>query len=389
MTAADNTGPAAGLIRREIQTRGVISFARFMELALYAPEVGYYERAPARLGRGGDFYTSVSVGSLFGELLAWQFALWAEEAGAMNADARSPRSKPGGRPPAGPRLQIVEAGAHDGRLAADLLGALRRQRPKLFETLRYWIIEPSARRRRWQQETLVEFGARVHWAASPAAVTETGYRIVFCNELLDALPVHRLGWDAAARGWIEWGVGWERGRFVWKPMPPDTESSLALPPPDLAATLPDGYTLELCPAAVRWWTEAAAALRRGKLVAIDYGLSVEDRFAPHRLRGTLRAYRHHRVSHDVLAAPGDQDLTAHVDFTALQAAGEAAGLRTEELVSQHRFLTRLAARAGAAPETFGAWTPERTRQFHTLTHPDHLGHAFKVLVQARSAPAEG
>ncbi len=155
-------------------------------------------------------------------------------------------------------------------------------------------------------------------------------------------------------------------------------------PPEILSVLPDGYTLEVSPAAEEWWRAAAAWLGRGKLVTIDYGLSEGELFSPHRPKGTLRAYRRHHLAEDPLANPGEQDLTAHVNFGVLQRAGEAAGLRTEALVSQARFLTDLAAQAWAEPSSFGPWTARHTRQFQTLTHPEHLGRAFRVLVQSRA-----
>jgi SAM-dependent MidA family methyltransferase len=162
-----------------------------MELALYCPQLGFYELKSDSVGRRGDFYTSVSTGSLFGELLAFQFAEWLEE--LATADCR---------------LAIAEAGAHDGKLAADTLRWLREQRPQTFAQLDYVIHEPSVTRRAWQAETLREFTDHVRWLDSSKSETRnqklTG--IFFSNELFDAFPVHRLGWDAREQKWFEWGV---------------------------------------------------------------------------------------------------------------------------------------------------------------------------------------
>ncbi len=360
----DSGHPVAERIRREIAAGGPMSFARFMELALYAPGLGYYEQTRPVTGPAGDYFTSVNVGPLFGQLLAFEFAEWAG--------------------PSSGSVQVVEAGAHDGRLAADILSWLRRQRPELFTVLEYWILEPSERRRGWQQERLAAFAPRVRWAPAPMAVPRQGFRIMFGNELLDAMPVHRLGWDATARSWFEWGVTWDGQRFAWARLSPKSHLQPApgLLSPELLAVLPDGFTLEVGEAAQRWWRQAAAALGEGKLMAVDYGLAAEELLSPHRPAGTLRAFRRHQASADLLADPGEQDLTAHVDFTAIRQAGEAAGLRTERLVSQGQFLTEVAARAWANPASFGQWSAESTRQFQTLTHPEHLGRAFQVLIQA-------
>ena len=152
----------------------------------------------------------------------------------------------------------------------------------------------------------------------------------------------------------------------------------------LLEVLPDGFTVEVSPAAERWWREAASVLECGRLVTIDYGLTADEFIVPERKEGTARAYSHHQASRDVLADPGEQDITAHVNFTAIQTAGESAGLRTDAFVTQAQFLTGIAARAWKDGASLGAWTPERTRQFQTLTHPEHLGQSFRVLVQSRT-----
>ena len=186
------------IIRSEIAACGVLSFARFMELALYCPVYGYYETKKDNPGQRGDFFTSVSVGKLFGQLLAFQFAEWLE------AETRSQKSE----------VRIVEAGAHDGKLAGDILDWLRSNRSKLFGQIKYCIIEPSIRRREWQQEILSEFAPRVCWFTDIEGLklkiqNSKLSGIIFSNELLDAMPVHRFSWDAKNKKWFEWGVGWK------------------------------------------------------------------------------------------------------------------------------------------------------------------------------------
>ena len=359
-------------ISEEICKKGVISFASFMELALYCPETGYYETNKDKIGRQGDFITSISVGSLFGQLLAFQFAAWlaALPAAANGADTR---------------LRLVETGAHDGQLARDILAWLQAHRPKLFDQMYYVIIEPSPRRQAWQQETLKPFAARVLWFSQlnhPALGRCRG--IIFSNELLDAFPVHRFGWDAAKKAWFEWGVAQAApgGNFCWARMEPPISGIHGLCPADLEAVLPDQFILETSPAAQAWWREAAATLLQGKLLAIDYGYSADDRFSPARTQGTLRAYHRHQHAGNLLADPGRQDLTAHVDFGVLQEVGEAAGLRTETFSTQPQFLTRIL-RQAVTENVFTRFDAKQVRQFQTLTHPEHLGRAFRVLVQAR------
>ena len=367
-------------IREEILKKGAISFARFMELALYCPETGYYEKKRDNVGRDGDFITSVSVGSLFGELLAFQFAAWLSELKT------------------GPeRLKIIEAGAHDGKLAADILNWLKNRRPDLLAELEYYFVEPSPHRRQWQREKLQDF-KNIHWAGGLEELSgSTG--ILFSNELLDALPVHRLGWSATGKKWFEWGVALEGENLIWSQMALREETDItghaqgiSLPPsirslpPALLEVLPDNYTIEISTAAENWWRVAAKTLAHGKLLAIDYGFTAADVFSPSRPRGTLRAYSRHHVSDDLLANPGEQDLTAHVNFTAIQEAGESQGLHTETFCTQPQFLTRILAEAtkmNSLANSPGDWNAKQIRQFQTLTHPEHLGRAFRVLVQGR------
>jgi SAM-dependent MidA family methyltransferase len=362
----------ATILRQEAERQGVISFARFMELSLYCPEIGYYEREEGRVGRDGDFYTSVSVGPLFGGLLAFQFAQWADQL-------------------EGSTFQVVEAGAHDGRLAKDILSWLETKRTRLMERLEYWLVEPSPRRQSWQRKQLDKFADRLRWVDSLERLPSTGvHGVIFSNELLDAFPVHRLGWDARARRWIEWGVTWDGTQFVWAKMERSSdrcdrilaEAGLEVPD-ELSALLPDGFTVELSPDAAAWWRRAAERLRCGRLLTFDYGLTAEQFLAPERSHGTLRAYHKHAIVDDLLANPGEQDFTAHVNFTHLQRAGESAGLRSEGLLSQTQFLTQIAEGTWREEATLGPWTPTQVRQFQTLTHPEHLGRAFRVLLQSR------
>jgi SAM-dependent MidA family methyltransferase len=410
------------ILQQEMKRQGAISFAQFMELALYHPEWGYYEGERNPIGRHGDYYTSVSVGSLFGELLAWQFLWWMDDgwpsscqrglphkplAGKSDADSGpavdpSAAALPG--PASVPRfhsaVRWIEAGAHDGQLARDVLRTVQRLRPDQFERLEYWIIEPSARRRSWQQRTLGDLTGNVRWLDSWDCVPATGVRgIVFANELLDALPVHRLGWDAGAQEWFEWRIEWRDGAFAWIRWP--LEPPLTSPgifadgdpirrdlPSDLLSILPDGFTTEVCPSAERWWFEAASRLDCGYLLTLDYGLEQEDFFTPQRAGGTVRAYWKHQGISDLLARPGQQDLTAWVNFTVLKVIGEAAGLATLRHTAQASFFTEIVRRSGASAFALDADHPQRLRQFKTLVHPDHLGQTLKVLVQGRKLPCQ-
>jgi SAM-dependent MidA family methyltransferase len=373
------------IISTEIKKRGAISFEEFMRLALYCPVYGFYEKETDRIGRNGDFYTSVSVGKLFGELLAFQFAEWLLEC------------QSGTRP-----VQIVEAGAHRGDLARDILTWFRDRRPELFQHLQYVLIEPSETRQKWQTATLANFGRKVSWLSRITNHESRIHGIIFANELLDAMPVRRFGWDAGRKSWFEWGITLNYGKLAWTHLDcsrrreeAEATQDCKSPLPDvggflksenLLAVLPNGFTFETCPEAQLWWQDAARALERGKLMTIDYGMTMDQLISPERKDGTLRGYYRHHPTSNLLANPGDQDLTAHVNFSALIAAGEASGLRTETFETQAQFLTRifLQAQKGEASEQ---WSGGRVRQFQALTHPEHLGHSFRVLVQARQAIA--
>ena len=356
------------IIRREIAARGVLSFVRFMELALYCPVYGYYEAKKDNPGQRGDFYTSVSVGKLFGQLLAFQFAEWLEaEVGSQKSEVR-----------------IVEAGAHDGQLAKDILTWLQSSRPKLFGQIRYAIIEPSPQREKWQRETLRNFAPCVRWFSDFGDLklktqNSKPAGVVFSNELLDAMPVRRFGWNVAKKEWFEWGVGLKGGKFVWAKI---QDSEFRSQNPELESVLPDGYVIETSPVAENWWRQAASVLGHGRLMTIDYGFTTDEMFSPGRTRGTLRAFFRHHVSDDLLGNVGKQDLTAHVNFSSIQTIGESAGLITESFLTQTQFLTWILGKT-LKDKTFGKWDANRTRQFQTLTHPDHLGRAFCVLIQSR------
>lgn len=364
-----------------------------MECALYCPVYGYYEKEGDTVGRRGDYYTSVSVGPLFGQLLARQFSRWLRQ---LHESERPSRRQ---------KLRLMEAGAHDGTLARDILRWLDRYEPALVKTVEYCLVEPSDRRQVIQRKTLQEFASRIVWVkslealcsvANPAAPDPPGVRgILFSNELFDAMPLHRLGWDKAKGGWFEWGVTVREGRFEWvrltNPGAPARYASELDPygvaaqpwPQELLHALPEGFTIEVCPAANRWWAQAAAMLQKGKLVTLDYGLEDFEWFSPARQNGTLRAYYRHQLSPDVLSRPGEQDLTAHVNFSALARVGASAGLKTEALVSQEKFLTGIAAPLWESKAPPAEWTAAHTRQFQTLTHPGHFGRSFRVLVQSR------
>jgi len=262
----------------------------------------------------------------------------------------------------------------------------------LSERIEYIICESSEKRRSWQREKLEPFQRQVRWLDTDLAQQASRINgVIFSNEFLDALPVHRVGWDAKRHEWFEWGVAVEQGRFIWARLtnstilsPPSGSSRrLADLPGELLAVLPDNFTTELCPAAEKWWRSAGATLQKGRLLTLDYGMSAGEFFLPQRANGTLRAYARHKQCEDVLVNVGEQDITAHVDFSMIQVAGESVGLMAKTFATQADFLTGIMKPFWEEAERAGDWTSERMRQFQTLIHPEHLGRAFRVLIQRR------
>jgi SAM-dependent MidA family methyltransferase len=225
---------------------------------------------------------------------------------------------------------------------------------------------------------LADFAGQVSWRSHlEFSEAEKPVGLFLSNELADALPVRLI--EAARGKWMERRIGLgHNGPLEWTLAPVDAELDQAISALPLAAV--DGYRTEIGLAARAWMRNAAGALRRGYLVTIDYGFPVTAYYAPERRDGTLTCYREHQRGDNVLDAPGEQDITAHVDFTALARAAEQAGWATLGLVDQQRFLTGILQARGTELEA------REVRAFQTLTHPNHLGARFLALVQAEDAP---
>lgn len=337
---------------------GPLSFARFVELALYHPDLGYYASGRARVGRQGDFYTNVSVGAAFGRILAAQFREMAQALGEP--------------------LVVVEQGAHDGALAADVLEALD-------GAARYHIVEPFPALRARQQAALARFAPAVEWHADVAALPEFS-GVHFSNELVDALPFHLV--RSTGAGWEEMFVAWDgEWHFVGGPASePVRELAAGLP------ARPAGFVTELRPAAADWIAAVAGRLRRGFVLVADYGHTRDELLAPHRRDGTFSCYHAHRRDAAPFADIGGKDITAHVDFTTLMAAGHQAGLDVAGFTDQHHFVI------GAAESTLRSLENARDaaaqkffRAMQTLAHPESMGRQFHYLCFAKavSAPLAG
>jgi SAM-dependent MidA family methyltransferase len=364
--------PLDDIIRAEIRAAGSIPFERFMELALYYPGLGYYAKfdEPSPIGRSGDFYTSVSVGPLFGRLLARQFFQMWQALG---------KPKP---------FWIVEQGAHDGQFACDVLEWCREAAPDFFAALRYAIIDasdPASIR----QQCGPEAGLIPHmtWFENVEALAaEKPVGVFFSNELIDAFPVRAIVYRSGQ--WLECHVAVdEKDALIWQEKPiADAELRQAVEALDLPVI--EGYITEINLRARSWMAGVAAALARGYVVTIDYGYPASIYYERYRVGGTLTAFVKHQASEEVLDEPGLRDITAHVDFTALARVGEAAGWATLGFLDQQRFLMGVAHNELSGVEGPRAGLAENIRAWNSLIHPDFLGSRFQVLIQAKNAPGE-
>jgi SAM-dependent MidA family methyltransferase len=349
--------PLAIKLSDRLRDGGSMPFSSFMAAALYDAEFGYYTSQTQRTGRAGDFFTSVSVGPVFGQLMAGEFCTAWERMG---------------KPPA---FTIIEAGANDGQFAFDVLTWARQERPDFLTALRYQIDEPLAAAVARQRLTLAGFEDHyTHDSATPAA-----QGCYFANELLDAVPCRRVRFSGGR--WHELHVTLDpAGQFVWLEREPE-DTALTRRLKWLGNDFAEGYTTEIAPAVASHIRLAASQLEQGYLYFADYGYPARDYYAAHRTTGTLRCYRHHRAHEDPFDAIGETDITAHVDFSLAATAATGAGCQVLGFLDQSRFLTAAAASVLRGMEQSGApANASWQRQFQTLTHPDHLGQKFHFLV---------
>jgi SAM-dependent MidA family methyltransferase len=354
MTAAEH------LIRQQLQhsSSGWLSWRDAMALALYHPQAGYYSGSPRRIGRSGDFYTAVSVGPLYGQLIAQQAAdLWLE-AGAPHD------------------FIIAEQAAHDGQLMSDILSAARQHHPDFSSAVRPVIVEPKADYREVQQATLKNH-PDTQWISQLSAL-RAAHGLLVCNELLDALPVHRVMKKDGQ--WQELGLASEEHLLSWKSQPIPVDSRLGKATRSLPRQLPEGYITELHLDLEDWVRELSTSPFHGQLWMADYGLDAEDYWSVTRPTGTLRRYYRHQMDDRVLEQLGEADLTTHINLGTLLQCAEQHRLQLRHLASQGRTLTRLATNWLRQQETSGTPDPALLRQFQTLTHPGIMGNRFQIAL---------
>jgi SAM-dependent MidA family methyltransferase len=355
MVTADQA--LADLIRQTIREKGPVTFAWFMEQALYHPELGYYSSGRCQIGRRGDYFTNVSVGPLFGRMLAAQFAeMW--EVLGRPAD-----------------FTIVEQGAHHGDFARDVLRSLREMKSDCFAALRYSVVEPFPILRTRQEEALHEFSGKVRWWESLEELPEFS-GVHFSNELLDAMPVRLITRDGEGE-WQERMVAEAGEDFQFLPRPIADERLRAHLPPAGTGT----YDTEINLVALDWVERVAAKLQRGFVLAVDYGFSRSEFFAPERNAGTLQGFARHRTVSSPLQDVGRADIASHVEWTSVAERAEECGLTIVGFTDQHHFMTGLLSLVSPRED-------ER-RALQTLLHPEFLGTRFQYLALGRNVPSEG
>lgn len=369
METVDDTALRTILLER-INAKGAITFAEFMTACLYEPGMGYYTSSGRKVGAEGDFYTSSNVHRVFGRLIAREIIRMWQSLGEP-AD-----------------FQIVEAGAGNGRLAADIMDAVAELAPRLYQNVTCRLIEAEPSLAETQAKMLAAHADRLAWS-SPAELSAGTLAITGCilsNELVDALPVHLV--EMTPAGLQEIMVTAEGGQFSEKLAPlstADIDNSLLR----LGITLAVGQRAEIRLVAEKWLREVAASLERGFVITIDYGYLAGELYGRMRMQGTLLCYYRHQVEENPYLRVGLQDITCHVDFSSLILSGEAAGLKKIWYGEQYRFLMAagmmtemMALEARPVAET------ERIKDrlaLKKLMLPDGgMGDTFKVLVQGKN-----
>ena len=347
---------------------GWLSFARYMEMALYEPGLGYYSNPGQVFGAAGDFVTAPELTPLFGATLARQVSPWLKDPAL-----------------AGQGQVVLEVGGGSGMLAAQLLNALDNVG---HHEVRYLILELSAERREHQRQTLKSLAPglmdRVGWLDT---FPESFAGVVVANELLDAMPVQLFEWQADAEAELqEMGVTWVDGQFVWAPRPADsvlTETVTAL----RNRLGPEGaqwhspYRSEVCPAQQAWMRTLADCMTAGVVMLLDYGFAAPEYYHPQRDQGTLMCHYRHRSHADPFLWPGLSDITAHVDFTALARAATAEGFSLVGYTSMAAFLLNAGlldelADLPREPESFWFAQAQAVQQ---LISEAEMGELFKVI----------
>jgi SAM-dependent MidA family methyltransferase len=356
--------PLSELLAERIRRFGPITFADYMRECLYHPAHGYYSRGESK--RFADYYTSADVHPIFARLLSRQFAEMWEYLGRPD------------------EFTLVEAGAGAGRFATQVLDFCEGKLPAFYDALRYVAMERSASRREQAMERSKLDAAAGHFTTSAEVPARIAAGCLFSNELADALPVHRVVMDSGALKEIL--VSFRNGQFI-EVLAPLSTCAISEYFAAQGIVLSEGQHAEAGLETCDWISEIGRRLERGYVLTIDYGHPAGDLFDDHHMRGTLLAYQNHRASESFYASPGEQDLTAHVNFTALETWGKRSGLETAGLTSQTAFLLALG-QGNEFADLYeeGQTEAERTKarlQLKTLIYPEGMGERFQVLIQRK------
>ncbi|HEY9418834.1 MAG TPA: SAM-dependent methyltransferase [Candidatus Udaeobacter sp.] len=355
-------------IRETIRARGPQSFAWFMQQALYHPEHGYYSSGRCAIGRHGDYFTNVSVGPVFGQLLAVQFAEIWEHVGKID------------------NFIIVEQGAHHGEFACDVLEFARTSRPDFFAALRYRIIEQFPVLQDRQSETLAKFEGKIEWRESIDAL-ELFTGLHFSNELLDAMPVHLIVSEETKTGstnWLEKFVTLNGDEFAF--VDQSIGNQKLRDHLEKLPARPASYETEVNLTSLGWIENVSRKLARGYVIIADYGYLRDEFYAPHRSRGTLQVRAQHRLLSSPFDEIGRADITAHVEWTSIAERAEACGLQVKGFTDQHHFITGI---LSELPRDDLPGDAKTTRALQTVLHPEMLGRTFQVLALAKDGTAAG
>ena len=354
-------------LQQQIDSAAGITFAKFMEQALYHPEYGYYTAERERIGKKGDFFTSSSVHSCFGRLIARQLEQMWQLLGRGD-------------------FVIVEQGAGEGHLCLDILDALSETAPEFYDYLEYRLIEISPDNRQRQEELLQHHlsSGRVTWCELADIQEIQGCFI--SNELLDAFPVHLI--EKHAGELREIYVVNKDGCFS-EELRPLSSSSIEEYFQSVNIEPAEGNRCEVNLAAGDWMSQVAGALQRGFVLTIDYGYLAEELYAPYRHAGTLLCYHQHQTNENPYQRVGGQDITAHIDFTSLQKVGEQHNLETLYFGQQYQFLMGLGFLEMLieleSRETDPAKAQALRMNLKTLILPEGgMGESFKVLIQGKN-----
>ena len=370
--------PLMEIILQEIKQTGPIPFSRYMELSLYHPQWGYYEQTANNIGSKGDFITSITTTPLFSHLLTEQLLAW-----SISFKWEKP-------------WIWIESGAHDGTLANDILEYLSSR--GLTENVLYYIIEPSDKRRKWQEVKLKSY-SNIRWYSSIEHLPSSIRGILFCNELLDAFPCNLFEYDAHKNLWYELYISshdeiYRPVELIWQRSPNPTPLPTELQSIN-CKYFQDGYKIEHSSLSAEWWRKAAKSIHQGIMLTFDYGIrdsELEEGFKP---MSTIRAIAKHQYQDNWLSKPGKIDLSSAVHWDEIIRTGEESGMQTSKLTTQEQFLMRIIQFLQNQNRIQLSTAPSLNTQskdpiiinpseLKTLIHPQYFGHSFQTLVQTKN-----